>query len=550
MSLGDSPRLSGMALPRPNSRTTVSSSPGSQERTRYRYLHEVPFTVLHELAQHLNADRKWPLLAGYMKFTNTEIGNFEIASLRDGGPAQMVLRTYAQRLGTTSRIFKYLHKMQYFIGMNIIKNYVDPSLWGLLEGDNSSEVTSGVSERYRPSAPPGMSRATGREAEINNMNGLIQLPNSNRIRVMSMAEILPRSGSLLHDNAQRFNFLDIDLGSIEKIPHADLAEATQGFNEQKILGRGGFGIVYRGYWKYTDVAIKKLKVSASRSLEHVRQVFTELKVLEKCRFDNILNLYGVSIDKPDEACLVYQFMPGGSLDDRLRRKTPPLNWSQRTVVARGTARGLNFLHTLPGTPLVHGDIKPANILLDINLEPKLGDFGLTREGPANDQTHRFVSRVHGTRCYLPEEYVKDRRLSPKVDVYSFGLVLLEMATCLKIYDERRPIKKLNEYIRSLRNDNERREHKDPYGGEGGLPTFDIFVELGLRCSALDKKDRPDMDEILGILMNERLSQNCEGFIPGYLCYDPQCVVINGAYASWSCVCSDSVIMTIRLPQHP
>lgn len=119
-----------------------------------------------------------------------------------------------------------------------------------------------------------------------------------------------------------FSFPDIDLGSIKRIPHAELADATQGFRDSNVIGRGGFGIVYRGTWKDSDVAIKKLKVSKSGSQEHIRQVLTELRVLDKCRFQNILALYGISVDNRNEPCLVYEFMPCGSLDDRLRRKVP------------------------------------------------------------------------------------------------------------------------------------------------------------------------------------------------------------------------------------
>lgn len=159
-------------------------------------------------------------------------------------------------------------------------------------------------------------------------------------------------------------------------------------------------------------------------------MLTELRVLEKCRFPNILALYGVSVDNAHKPCIVYEFMPGGSLDDRLKRKAscvsvfisisiyhltsnlskkqiffqllkhdnilnlcivnlschffaesqdsyasmPPLTWHQRASIARGTARGLNYLHTIQeNQPLVHGDVKPANILLDGNLQPKLGN---------------------------------------------------------------------------------------------------------------------------------------------------------------------------------
>ena len=117
----------------------------------------------------------------------------------------------------------------------------------------------------------------------------------------------------------------------------------------------------------------------------------ELRILHAIRHDNILPLYGYALDG-SFPCLVYQYMPNGSLEDRLvcRQGTYPINWEMRLNISRGTARGLQFLHTIRGTPLIHGDIKSANILLDKNFEPKIGDFGLAREGPQTQYTHMKV----------------------------------------------------------------------------------------------------------------------------------------------------------------
>lgn len=173
----------------------------------------------------------------------------------------------------------------------------------------------------------------------------------------------------------------------------------------------------------------------------MQQSLGELRILNAVRHDNILPLYGYSLGG-DFPCLVYQFMPNGSLEDRLlcRQGTYPLNWEHRFNIARGTARGLQFLHTMGDKPLIHGDIKSANILLDKNYEPKIGDFGLAREGPQTHYTHikvmyhlarinpslyfltrcclyLKVSRVLGTRPYLPDEYLRGKKISTKVDTY-------------------------------------------------------------------------------------------------------------------------------------
>ena len=117
-----------------------------------------------------------------------------------------------------------------------------------------------------------------------------------------------------------------------------------------------------------------------------------------------------------------------------------MSWHLRFHIAKGVACGIQFLHSIGPQPLIHGDIKSANILLDRNFEAKVGDFGLAREmsqGSTPNASYVKVSRVHGTRPYLPEEYMRSKKLSTKVDTYSFGIVLFELATGLRAYEEGR-----------------------------------------------------------------------------------------------------------------
>lgn len=147
--------------------------------------------------------------------------------------------------------------------------------------------------------------------------------------------------------------------------------------------------IYLGTWKNTDVAVKKIEKRGADSDEshilQLQQSLREIKILNSCRHENILPLYAYSLDGK-LPCLVYQLMKNGSLEDRLlvKQKSEPLSWIQRHEIAKGTARGLQYLHTIGEKPLIHGDIKSANILLDKNFEPRIGDFGLAREGPESD----------------------------------------------------------------------------------------------------------------------------------------------------------------------
>lgn len=212
-----------------------------------------------------------------------------------------------------------------------------------------------------------------------------------------------------------------------EVLYKELLIATDDFSQDRVIGSGGFGVgkltlcfmicplqqkrvlVYRGEWKGTQVAIKRLK-----GVDNVSQAITELKVLNRYRIDNILPLYGISLDGP-EACVLYQYMPNGSLEDKLLDKQKTgivLSWAQRATIGEGVARALNYLHTLKGRPLVHGDVKAANVLLDAQYEPKLGDFGLSRPLTSQDEskrgvyTHIVVTSVHGTSVYLPPEYLR------------------------------------------------------------------------------------------------------------------------------------------------
>lgn len=141
---------------------------------------------------------------------------------------------------------------------------------------------------------------------------------------------------------------------------------------------------FKGYWKNTKVAVKKFEKSLKNdhSEQHLEQSVAEIKILNSSPHDNILQLFAYSLGG-ETPCLVYQLMEKGSLQDRLKNKNkdPPLDWKTRRAIAAGVACGLQYLHTArENKPVIHGDIKSGNILLDKHFQPKIGDFGLAREG--------------------------------------------------------------------------------------------------------------------------------------------------------------------------
>lgn len=216
-------------------------------------------------------------------------------------------------------------------------------------------------------------------------------------------------------------------------PLHEICQGTHDFSEELKIGEGGFGCVYRAVMRNTVYAVKRLKEEADLEWTTVKQSFqTEVQQLSRFRHPNIVDFAGYCAQS-GFYCLVYGFLPNGSLEDRLHVQTqawPPLSWPQRLDILLGTARAIQFLHQ-DSPSLIHGDVKSSNVLLDERLMPKLGDFGLARlsrftgANPGQSSSVARTRTVRGTLAYLPEEYVKTGRLAVDTDTFSFGVVLLE-----------------------------------------------------------------------------------------------------------------------------
>ncbi|OIV97563.1 hypothetical protein TanjilG_12320 [Lupinus angustifolius] len=204
----------------------------------------------------------------------------------------------------------------------------------------------------------------------------------------------------------------------------ELAEATRGFDEIHMIGEGGFGKV---------VAIKQLSHDGHQGFQ---EFVTEVLMLSLLHHPNLVKLIGSCTDG-DQRLLVYEYMPMGSLEDHLfdlNRGEEPLSWSVRMKIAAKSARGLEHLHCKADPPVIHRDLKSANILLDNEFNPKLSDFGLAKVGPDGDKSH-VSTRVMGTYGYCAPEYAMSGKLTLKSDIYSFGVVLLELITGRRAFDE-------------------------------------------------------------------------------------------------------------------
>ncbi|KAL3617747.1 putative serine/threonine-protein kinase pbl21 [Castilleja foliolosa] len=216
----------------------------------------------------------------------------------------------------------------------------------------------------------------------------------------------------------------------------ELALATQNYRDTNLIGGGGFGSVYKGRLESgLIVAVKQLDLEGHQGNQ---EFIIEVLMLSLLHHPNLVNLIGYCTDG-DQRLLVYEFMSMGSLENHLFDVEPgkkPLNWSTRLKIAVGAARGLEYLHCKANPPVIYRDLKSSNILLDNDFNVKLSDFGLAKLGPVGDNTH-VSTRVMGTYGYCAPEYAMSGKLTLKSDIYSFGVVLLELITGRKAIDSTR-----------------------------------------------------------------------------------------------------------------
>ncbi|KAL4577361.1 hypothetical protein LXL04_013470 [Taraxacum kok-saghyz] len=238
--------------------------------------------------------------------------------------------------------------------------------------------------------------------------------------------------------------------------YEELSQATDGFAGSNLLGEGGFGCVYKGF--LTDgreVAVKQLKIGGGQGEREFR---AEVEIISRVHHRHLVSLVGYCIDE-HQRLLVYQFVPNDTLHYHLHGEgRPVMEWSTRIRVAAGAARGLAYLHEDCHPRIIHRDIKSSNILLDDNFDAQVADFGLAKL--AMDSNTHVTTRVMGTFGYMAPEYASSGKLTEKSDVFSFGVVLLELITGRKPVDGSQPLgdESLVEWARPLLN--KALEHED------------------------------------------------------------------------------------------
>ncbi|BAF24894.1 Os09g0361100, partial [Oryza sativa Japonica Group] len=296
---------------------------------------------------------------------------------------------------------------------------------------------------------------------------------------------------------------------LRKFAFNDLKCATRNFRPESILGEGGFGCVFKGWIEENGTAPMKpgtgltvaVKTLNHDGLQGHKEWVAEVDFLGNLHHPNLVRLIGYCVED-DQRLLVYEFMPRGSLDNHLFRRSLPLPWSIRMKVALGAAKGLAFLHEEAERPVIYRDFKTSNILLDADYNAKLSDFGLAKDGPVGDKTH-VSTRVMGTYGYAAPEYVMTGHLTSKSDVYSFGVVLLEMMSGRRSMDKNRPNGEHNlvEWARPLLGERQRfYKLIDPrLEGNFSVKGAQKAAQLARACLNRDPKARPLMSQVVEVL---------------------------------------------------
>ncbi|XP_028783151.1 cold-responsive protein kinase 1-like isoform X3 [Neltuma alba] len=292
--------------------------------------------------------------------------------------------------------------------------------------------------------------------------------------------------------------------------YKDLKFATQNFSEETKLGEGGFGAVYKGTLRDGKVvAVKKLTLLHSKKIEE--DFLSEVMLISDAHHPNLIQLLGWC-SKGRDRILVYEYMKNNSLDRFIfGEKKGHLNWEQRYAIILGIARGLTYLHEQFQVRIIHRDIKTNNILLDDDLQPKIADFGLARFLP-EDKSHLSTKFV-GTLGYTAPEYAIHGQLSEKVDIYSFGIVLLEIITGQKskafkdhgdAEDEFLLPKAWKLYERGIHIElvDDTLDPND-YNAE----EVKKIIEIGLLCTQASAELRPSMSEVIVLLQGNDLLEN-------------------------------------------
>ncbi|XP_068322968.1 BRASSINOSTEROID INSENSITIVE 1-associated receptor kinase 1-like, partial [Pyrus communis] len=300
------------------------------------------------------------------------------------------------------------------------------------------------------------------------------------------------------------------LGQLKRFSFRELQVATNTFSNGFILGRGGFGKVYKGRLADgTLVAVKRRKKEITQGGE--QQFQTEVKMISMAVHRNLLRLLGFCMT-PTERLLVYPYMANGSVAACLRDRPegqPALDWPIRQRIALDSARGLTYLHDHCDPKIIHRDVKAANILLDVEFEAVVGDFGLAKLMDYKD-TH-VTTAVRGTIGHIAPEYLSTGKCSEKTDVFGYGVTLLELITGLRAFDLARLANNdevmLIDWVKRLLKDRRLETLVDAdLNGNYVDDQVEQLIQVAILCTQGTPGERPKMSKVIRMLEGDCLAE--------------------------------------------
>ncbi|KQK22412.1 LRR receptor-like serine/threonine-protein kinase FEI 1 [Brachypodium distachyon] len=279
----------------------------------------------------------------------------------------------------------------------------------------------------------------------------------------------------------------------------DILKKLETMDDENIIGAGGFGTVYKLAMDDGNVFALKRIVKTNEGRD--RFFDRELEILGSVKHRYLVNLRGYC-NSPSSKLLIYDYLPGGSLDEVLHEKSEQLDWDARINIILGAAKGLAYLHHDCSPRIIHRDIKSSNILLDSNFEARVSDFGLAKL--LEDEESHITTIVAGTFGYLAPEYMQSGRATEKTDVYSFGVLVLEILSGKRPTDASFIEKGLNivGWLNFLAGESREREIADPNCEGMQAETLDALLSLAKQCVSSLPEERPTMHRVVQMLESD------------------------------------------------
>ncbi|KAL0393816.1 UNVERIFIED_CONTAM: LRR receptor-like serine/threonine-protein kinase FEI 1 [Sesamum latifolium] len=279
----------------------------------------------------------------------------------------------------------------------------------------------------------------------------------------------------------------------------DIIKKLENLNEEHVIGAGGFGTVYKLAMDDGNIFALKRIVKVNEGFDRFFE--RELEILGSIKHRYLVNLRGYC-NSPTSKLLIYDFLSGGSLDEALHERAEQLDWEARLNIIMGAAKGLAYLHHDCSPRIIHRDIKSSNILLDGNFDARVSDFGLAKL--LEDEESHITTIVAGTFGYLAPEYMQSGRATEKTDVYSFGVLVLEIVSGKRPTDASFIEKGLNivGWLNYLVSESRQREIVDTHCEGVQTESLDALLSIAIQCVSSSPEDRPTMHRVVQILESE------------------------------------------------